>query len=144
VRKRWYDKRDAVLKRLGYDSYKDYLKSPGWKKIRTRVLSRCQGKCEVCGVNKPTQVHHRSYCMMTMLGKRLEFLVGCCRNCHENAEFEETRKVSPYRANTRMGADAHRRGRVLFGICRVCRKNPTAKKKTICGRCKRDRATKVP
>lgn len=134
----WYDKRDAALRRLRYPTYAAYLASRLWRHVRERVLRRCKGVCEVCAAHPATQVHHRSYCLAAMRGKRLDFLVGCCRPCHEAAEFAAGYKVAPREANRRMARSALAGGRVLHGICHACRKNPTARGKTICGRCKRD------
>lgn len=124
---------------MGYASYKNYLASPRWQHIRAKILNRAKGICEVCLKAKASQVHHRSYCLAAMLGKQLNFLVACCRPCHENAEFRAGYKVSPSAANTRMHKAAwDMSGAVLPGICKACRKNPTKEKRDICGRCKRD------
>lgn len=135
--KQWYERRDESLRRLRHPDYATYLASPRWKGIRAKVLNRCKGVCEVCGTAPATQVHHRSYCLDAMRGKRLDFLVACCRPCHEQAEFDAGRKTAPKEANKRMARAAREVGRVLYGICHACRKNPTARRKTVCALCAR-------
>lgn len=132
-----YTTRDEYLKLLGFRSYADYLNSPLWKKIRKRVLRRSKHRCEVCG-GVAKQVHHRSYTNQTLLGRRDDFLVAVCGDCHVAAEFDGDRKVSLSEANSRMNAAAKANGRRLTGLCGICRKNPTKKNKTICGQCRAD------
>lgn len=64
------------------DSYKDYLDSDEWKKLRTRVRRRARGWCERCKVGPRADVHHLTY---ERLGnERLDDLVAVCRECHEH------------------------------------------------------------
>ena len=63
------------------DSYKDYLDSDEWKKLRTRVRRRARGWCERCKVGPRADIHHLTY---ERLGnERLDDLVAVCRECHE-------------------------------------------------------------
>jgi hypothetical protein len=142
----WYSKRDEVLQRLGYADYADYLSSKRWRTIRARVFNRCKGICEVCRIKPAREVHHRSYCLDAMTGKRLDDLVGCCRECLQTAEFENSRKASPRRANLQMVDAPRGSGFALPGICQVCQKNPTGNKgkKALCRRCRRDQRCNPP
>lgn len=141
----WYEQREKSLRRMRYASYVDYLDSKCWRAIRNRILKRCNGICEVCRVASANQVHHRSYSLETMRGKRPDFLVACCRECHETAEFDGNRKTKPKEANMRMGKAARESGHVLPGICNVCKKNPTGKRlrQTVCRACRRQARLEV-
>jgi hypothetical protein len=137
-----YQKRDQLLVSMGYISYAHYLRCKLWKGIRAKVLKRAKGTCEVCRVNPPTEVHHRSYIKQVMLGKNLQYLVATCRTCHQEAEFDGGRKVTLSHANSRMNALAKDFGNVtLPGLCMTCRKNPTKPGREFCGRCMRDDLT---
>lgn len=68
------------LRKLGFESYRDYLKSDHW--ARKRDEYRRSGLPQWCiGCNdKRFQLHHRSY---TRLGaERLTDLIPLCRDCH--------------------------------------------------------------
>lgn len=61
--------------------YDAYIRSERWAEKRAMILKRCGHKCEGCGMNPATQVHHLTY---EHLGDELLFeLVGLCRDCHE-------------------------------------------------------------
>lgn len=71
--------------------YEAYLKSPAWKSIREKVISRADGICEGCLENKATQVHHVSY-----EHRFEEFcweLVAICNDCHVRAHPEKQTRV---------------------------------------------------
>lgn len=58
-----------------------YLRTPAWRTRRQAVLTRARGKCEGCGINDATQVHHLSYDHW-----KEEFLwelVAICNVCHD-------------------------------------------------------------
>ena len=60
--------------------YQDYLKSPNWQKIRSRILKRDK-VCVECKSNKATECHHLTY--RHRYDERDYELVGVCRPCHE-------------------------------------------------------------
>lgn len=88
-----YGSRNHTLKKLGFDTYKDYLKSNLWKKIRTKIMTRANHTCEICH-SKATEVHHSRYHRNDLLGKTLKFLHVLCGDCHYNVEFKKGRKLS--------------------------------------------------
>lgn len=132
-----YQKRDLLLARMGFASYADYLASPRWQVIRKKVLKRSKGVCECCGEKPSTEVHHRSYGWYALTGRRLEYLVAACRDCHKGAEFREGFKVSHKMANRRMNLAARDKGRQIVGLCFECRCNTTKAGQRLCGKCKR-------
>jgi len=69
-----------------WENYDEYLKSPEWKAIRTRIFARDRSKCLACG-NHADAVHHRGYDKETMIGQRLHMLISVCRECHEHIHF---------------------------------------------------------
>jgi hypothetical protein len=96
-----YDRRNAILREMGFASYKAYLASELWRKIRRTVL--CDGNaCLVCG-KQATQVHHTNYTLANLTGESLEFMVPVCRDCHEAIEFSDRgRKRTLKQANQKL------------------------------------------
>lgn len=88
-----YASRNHTLKELGFDSYKDYLKSRLWKKIRSKIMNRANYVCEICQ-SHATEVHHSRYHRNDLLGKTLKFLHPLCGDCHYNVEFKKGVKLS--------------------------------------------------
>mgnify|MGYP003647974523 CR=1 FL=1 len=90
-----YTKRNRILKELGYASYRAYLQSPLWKRIRTDVMDVCGRKCEMCG-KKARQVHHDWYSVQNLKGDTLDGMMGTCGECHKGVEFHrDGTKASP-------------------------------------------------
>jgi hypothetical protein len=96
-----YASRNAILKEMGYASYKAYLASPLWKSIRARVLRRFGGKCRGCG-RRANQVHHHHYPLEVLSGRSIEGLSAVCGNCHEGIEFHQEVKLDLRHANKRL------------------------------------------
>ena len=64
-----------------YKSYDEFLTSPEWKAIRSKVLERAERRCQVCNSKKSIQIHHRVY--KCEWGKEnLNDLIALCSNCH--------------------------------------------------------------
>ena len=65
-------------------TYKRYLRTQNWQKIRSQVLARSGGRCEKCGYQpwKPNglQIHHLSYDRVGH--ESLEDLIAICPRCH--------------------------------------------------------------
>lgn len=62
-------------------TYRDYIKSDGWKVRRLRALALAENKCQVCGVEARLDVHHNTY---ERLGhERDADLIVLCRDCHK-------------------------------------------------------------
>lgn len=85
------DVRGIILRKMGYASYKIYLQSDLWAKIRRKVLED-RPNCEMCA--KPAQcVHHRSYGESVLRGEQVlqgrgkGSLVSLCMGCHQKIEF---------------------------------------------------------
>ncbi len=85
-----YSNRNTVLLSLGFQDYKAYLESEVWKEIRSKKLSRYRN-CLLCEC-PAFEVHHMSYDLETLLGKRPFRLVQLCRTCHIKIEFDGDRK----------------------------------------------------
>jgi 5-methylcytosine-specific restriction endonuclease McrA len=63
------------------EKYIRHMKSELWQSLRRRVLARAKGRCEGCGQQPATDVHHLTY---ARLGNEMLFdLVAVCRACHE-------------------------------------------------------------
>lgn len=66
-----------------FEWYNAYLRSPEWDAKRSAVLKRANGKCEGCGKNTATAVHHLTY---AHVGNELLFeLAALCKECHKKA-----------------------------------------------------------
>ncbi len=70
------------LRRLGYESYQEYLASPLWKRVREAVMRKYGGLCLDCG-DLATQAHHERYTFENLRGERLDWIVALCRGCHK-------------------------------------------------------------
>jgi 5-methylcytosine-specific restriction endonuclease McrA len=78
---------ETIVQRLGYKSYKHYLRSPLWlEEIRPRVLQRDNHICYRCG-ETAKEVHHRHYTEKAMKGEDDPLLVSLCARCHNTVEF---------------------------------------------------------
>lgn len=90
----------GVIEGLGFRSYRDYLASPLWRRIKGRVLwkkrkgSWRKARCRICRGMAVT-VHHRSYEREVMLGKNRSKLVPMCRHCHKFIEFDDDGRKRP-------------------------------------------------
>lgn len=80
-----YEARDRTLKRMGFHSYRAYLKSDLWKDIRFAVFVAKGHYCYLCG-RYATQVHHSRYKPIDLEGGKLTFLNPICAKCHKNIE----------------------------------------------------------
>lgn len=95
-----YQARNETLKEMGFASYKGYLASDIWSRIRKAVLERDGGQCRICirTFKKGARaVHHLSYSRETLEGKKLDNLIAVCHYCHHRMEFDITepdRKLS--------------------------------------------------
>jgi hypothetical protein len=97
-----YQKRDVVLKRLGFPSYWSYLMSDLWSTIRTRVLVLKGTECRCC-LNRASEIHHTSYSREVLVGMDLEPLIPLCKSCHYKVEFDSRdRKRSFWAAQGRL------------------------------------------
>lgn len=61
-------------------SYDDYIKSPEWKKLRLRVLSKAGYKCSLCG-RSAEHVHHLYY-PKRYEDDKIKYLIAVCKDCH--------------------------------------------------------------
>ena len=102
-----YIERNKILKEMGFGSYKEYLQSDLWRKIRYEHL-RKYPNCECCG-KLASQVHHRVYNKAIFL-KWNPTLLSVCRDCHEAGEFRDGEKVSMKVANERLKKIRKRNG----------------------------------
>lgn len=103
IRPLTYDERDAVIRGLGFESYKHYLQSDLWRTIRTQVYQKHGHKCYVCRAAgrfrvPATEVHHRRYSLRNLSGKSIFGMFPVCRTCHTSVEFKNGQKVTTKKA----------------------------------------------
>ena len=61
-------------------TYRDYLKSPHWKRTSARAKARAGYRCQRCGKRFTLQTHHKTY---KRIGReRPGDLLVLCRTCH--------------------------------------------------------------
>jgi hypothetical protein len=141
-----YQARDELLVSMGYASYKEYLRSPTWRKIREKVLERANGLCELCG-EPAAEVHHLSYSKEILRGdkRKLRHLIAICRACHQSGEFAAGQKVSRPETNRRMNRPGLKEcplckkarawtdfenfsGTQVYKVCKSCRRKKSNRK----------------
>ncbi len=74
-------------------SYKEFLESSDWQKMRKKVLSRDKGKCQLCG-GKATQVHHKIYTTRFYHLEKLENLIAICSTCHSKIHEQKRKELN--------------------------------------------------
>lgn len=64
--------------------YSQKLKDPRWQTKRARILTRCDGECEECGLSSGLEVHH---CYYRYGREPWQYpdtaLLALCRDCHK-------------------------------------------------------------
>lgn len=121
-----YQERNYWLKEAGYATYRDYLQSKTWKKIRRAVLDATPN-CYGCAATA-TQVHHGEYTREILDGSIMDkglswklVLFAVCRKCHKRAEKgSRGRKRTPSRATRWLHGQNRRWFKKTGGRCRCC------------------------
>jgi hypothetical protein len=68
-----------ALRRLGFESYDDYLDSRHWADLRARAAAEMTYIC-VCGASEALQLHHKTY---DRIGhEELDDVMWLCEPCH--------------------------------------------------------------
>jgi hypothetical protein len=81
-----YTYRNCLLRKLGYDSYEQYLQSTKWAWIRNRAYLYHGRLCLLCSA-PATQIHHLGYGWEVLVGLNVKPLAPVCRPCHDKVEF---------------------------------------------------------
>jgi hypothetical protein len=96
-----YAARNELLLSFGYRSYKKYLASDEWKKLRAEVFAEYP-TC-ICCESQSQVVHHVRYDSATLLGVHRLNLAPLCHACHEKMEvLAGGEKATLAHANTLM------------------------------------------
>lgn len=75
---------------MGYkNSYNKYLASDLYRAIRTVVFEEKGSHCIAC-LEKATQLHHRRYTLIELLGLDTSNLDPVCHQCHSSSEVKIT------------------------------------------------------
>lgn len=100
----YYTARNLAVKKLGFASYSDYLRSGIWRQIKISVR-RFRGRFCSCCHSPGTQIHHTDYSVETLSGKKLTALYPICDRCHTEIErMADGEKSTPTFANRRFFA----------------------------------------
>lgn len=89
-----YDKRDAVLRDLGFSSYAEYLTSDLWAAIRTAVFWLRGRDCTLCR-RSGTVLHHQQYTIKVLIGEDISPIFPLCRTCHRRIEYTPDGRKRP-------------------------------------------------
>jgi 5-methylcytosine-specific restriction endonuclease McrA len=101
----------ARVRKLGYASYRDYLKSEHWQSFRKKFFASIKARqmrekygglrCEFCEASGILHLHHRTY---KRLGKEwLGDVVLICENCHNLVHSKARQpKVTLWRATKKI------------------------------------------
>lgn len=97
-------------KKLGFNSYKDYLLGAHWVKFRKEIISS-RKICQHCCSKKNLNIHHKNY---NNLGKETnEDVIILCNNCHSRFHKKEKWKKKMKNGEdlnfTRVGVKAFKR-----------------------------------
>lgn len=68
--------------RASFMPYKDYLMTPLWRIVSSRVKFR-KGECDICGGTKDLEIHHKSYKHLGIEFLFPEDLACLCHKCHD-------------------------------------------------------------
>lgn len=83
--------RNAILTSAGYPTYRSYLQSDLWKKIRKACSLLKGNKCLSCGA-PATELHHSTYTEKNLLEVNLISmeltLFPVCHKCHGKCHFK--------------------------------------------------------
>lgn len=74
-------------------TYRDYLKSPQWRRKRRKALRHYGRRCTVCGATERLQVHHRHY--RTLFRESMADLDLLCDGCHSNHHESDGKACDP-------------------------------------------------
>ena len=70
--------------------YADFLLTPYWKEISSRVKMRRNNRCQLCGSTKGLEVHHSDYSIHGDEINNIDKLTVLCHKCH--AKFHDKMK----------------------------------------------------
>lgn len=81
-----FSARNRRLRRMGFNSYQDFLKSDVWKKLKEYIFNKKEFKeCHICGSIRYLVPHHRRYTNLHnihSLRKMSRDLICLCGDCH--------------------------------------------------------------
>lgn len=84
------------------DNYKEYLKSPQWKRTRRRLIRAAGGKCGTCDATGNLHAHHVTY---ARLGNEApDDILILCESCHKAEHGRIDRKRERHHMDARFGA----------------------------------------
>ena len=85
-------KRNKILKKMGFKTYRIYLESDLWSKVRLKVFEKKGETCYLCRESHASTVHHNRYAMSDLNGGRLIGMFPLCSKCHQTIEFDQDGK----------------------------------------------------
>lgn len=131
-------------RKLGYETYKDYLQSKTWKSISRFVRDLHQNECQICGSIYELQAHHLEYKPATIFGgsryKLNKFMTLLCKRCHEevhklqheqNLTITQATKKHAGRYGKRRVIKTKNQVRAMFGLKPTKKRSHKKIKKTV-------------
>jgi hypothetical protein len=77
-----YEHRRENLYQLGFHTYRQYLRSKLYARVRRRAFAAHGPNCRIC-LRRATEIHHERYRTGDLNGKYVAALHPICRACHE-------------------------------------------------------------
>jgi predicted deacetylase len=68
--------------RLQYMKYSQFLRTPYWRVVASKVKHAAGGRCQMCNSDHKIEVHHRTYDFRGQDHLHLKELTCLCRKCH--------------------------------------------------------------
>jgi hypothetical protein len=92
-----YKIRKKILKKMGYDSYKDYIVSLDWLLRKNQIINfynkkKWQIGCELCVTTNNLQIHHNTYKHMDKNVTDIRYIGGysfLCGSCHTKIHYDD-------------------------------------------------------
>src|SRR4051794_37316294 len=73
--------RDDNLRRLGYRTYRQYLKSDLWYSIKTAARDATDDVCQKCRITRASHIYPGAYDKATLQGRNLWGIRVLCHQC---------------------------------------------------------------
>lgn len=77
-------------------SYKNYLRSNYWKRVKRLIQKKYKFTCQICGGHSSLEVHHKRYVTRGTEHKDLSCLTLLCGLCHMETHEIDTSSYEPW------------------------------------------------
>ena len=126
--KTWQE-RDNSLKKAGFKSYDEFLKSELWQSIKKKASSKTTFQyCWLCS-RTDVDLHHLHYKRLTQKTNALKDIVPCCREHHKQIhDLAKAKKTSVKAASTQVMKGWLASGNIMSWLRVKIKRDPKCKK----------------